>query len=61
MSKQNNSGLESMYESINTELDKRSFYKFIRENTQDNRFIVNNLHDGDNKLRVVKAEYMTLK
>ena len=50
-----------MYECINTELDKRSFYKFIRENTNDNKFIVNNLHDSDNILRVVKAEYMHLK
>ena len=61
MSKQNNSGLESMYESINTDFNKKDFYKFIRENTKDNQFIVYNLHDGDNKLKIVKAEFMSLE
>ncbi|KAL4500862.1 hypothetical protein ABPG72_020096 [Tetrahymena utriculariae] len=61
ISKQNNSGLESLYECINTELDKREFYKFIRENTANNQFVVFNLHDGDNSLKVVKAEFFQIE
>ena len=58
MSKQNNSGLESMCECINTELDKREFYRFIRENTINNQFVFYNLHDNDNKLKIVKADFL---
>ncbi|KAL4463812.1 hypothetical protein ABPG74_005749 [Tetrahymena malaccensis] len=57
----NQTTLESMYECINTELDKREFYKFIRENTRDNQFVFYNLHDDDNKLKVVKAEFLKLE
>nr|AAL73466.1 putative ATPase [Tetrahymena thermophila] len=61
MSKQNNSGLESMYECINTELDKREFYRFIRENTINNQFVFYNLHDNVNKLKIVKADFFQLE
>ena len=35
-SKMNNSGLEALYECINIEINKKDFYKFIRENTDNN-------------------------
>lgn len=44
-----------MYETANVEVNKQAFYKFIRENVKDNKFVMYNSLDDDDMFRVVKA------
>lgn len=60
MSDQNDSGMEAMFQCINTAMRKKDFYKFIRDNTINNQFVMYNIFYKPVKLMVVKGKFIEI-
>lgn len=55
MSRMNGNGLDAVRDSISTQLNRHQFNDFVRNNTNNNEFVMYNLHEPGNHLSVVKA------